>query len=138
DTLADKVETLNYKTVRYPGHCELIKLLVEDMRLSQRRALLKDMLESSVPMTKQDVVLIFVTVTGFRDGRLTQESFAKKIYNGRIGNSEQNAIQITTASGICTMVDLLREGKLPRRGFVRQEDASLAMFLANRFGRAYA
>jgi saccharopine dehydrogenase-like NADP-dependent oxidoreductase len=138
DTLEGKVETLNYKTVRYPGHRDLIKLLVEDLRLGQRRHILKDVLETSVPMTKQDVVLIFVTVSGMRDGRLTQESYAKKIYNGHIGDTEQSAIQITTAAGICAMVDLLRDGKLRSRGFVRQEDAGLAEFLLNRFGRAYA
>jgi saccharopine dehydrogenase-like NADP-dependent oxidoreductase len=138
DTLEGKVETLNYKTVRYPGHRDLIKLLVEDLRLGQRRHILKDVLETSVPMTKQDVVLIFVTVSGMREGRLTQESYAKKIYNGRIGDTEQSAIQITTAAGICAMVDLLRDGKLRPRGFVRQEDASLSDFLMNRFGRAYA
>jgi len=138
DTLQGRVETLNYKTVRYPGHRDLIKLLVEDLRLGQRRHILKDVLEASVPMTKQDVVLIFVTVSGMRDGRLTQESYAKKIYNGRIGESEQSAIQITTAAGICAMVDLMRSGRLPSKGFVRQEDAALPDFLANRFGRAYA
>ena len=138
DTLEGKVETLNYKTVRYPGHRDLIKLLVEDLRLGQRRHILKDVLETSVPMTKQDVVLIFVTVSGMREGRLTQESYAKKIYNGRIGDTGQSAIQITTAAGICAMVDLMRAGKLRPKGFVRQEDASLSDFLANRFGRAYA
>jgi len=138
DTLEGKVETLNYKTVRYPGHRDLIKLLVEDLRLGQRRHILKDVLETSVPMTKQDVVLIFVTVSGMREGHLTQESYAKKIYNGRIGETEQSAIQITTAAGICAMVDLLRDGKLRSKGFVRQEDASLSEFVMNRFGRAYA
>ena len=36
------------------------------------------------------------------------------------------------------LVDLLRDGKLRPTGFVRQEDATLADFLMNRFGRAYA
>ena len=46
-----------------------------------------------------------------------------------------SAIQITTAAGICAMVDLLVEGKLPQKGFVRQEEAKLSDFLANRFGK---
>jgi len=95
-------------------------------------------LEASVPMTRQDVVLVFVTVSGMQDGRLTQESFAKKIYSKTLGDRVYSAIQITTAAGVCAMVDLLREGVLPNRGFVRQEDAALEGFLANRFGRHYA
>ena len=138
DTLAGRVENLNYKTVRYPGHRDLVKMLIRDLRLGQRREVLKDVLEASVPMTHQDVVLVFVTVSGMREGRLTQESFAKKIYSATIDGRLYSAIQITTAAGICAMVDLLREGALPRSGFVRQEDAELDRFLANRFGRYYA
>ena len=138
DTLSGKVENLNYKTVRYPGHRDLVKMLIRDLRLGQRREVLKDVLEASVPMTRQDVVLVFVTVSGMQDGRLTQESFAKKIYSTTLGESVYSAIQVTTAAGVCAMVDLVREGVLPRRGFVRQEDADLTRFLANRFGRHYA
>ena len=138
DTLAGRVENLNYKTVRYPGHRDLVKMLIRDLRLGQRREVLKDVLEASVPMTHQDVVLVFVTVSGTREGRLTQESFAKKIYSTTVDGRPYSAIQITTAAGICAMVDLLREGTLPQRGFVRQEDADLERFLANRFGRYYA
>jgi saccharopine dehydrogenase-like NADP-dependent oxidoreductase len=137
-TLAGHVENLNYKTVRYPGHRDLVKMLIRDLRLGQRREILKDVLEASVPMTRQDVVLVFVTVSGMQDGRLTQESFAKKIYSKTLGDRLYSAIQITTAAGVCAMVDLLREGVLPQRGFVRQEDADIERFLANRFGRHYA
>jgi saccharopine dehydrogenase-like NADP-dependent oxidoreductase len=138
ETLSGQVENLNYKTVRYPGHRDLVKMLIRDLRLGQRREILKDVLEASVPMTHQDVVLVFVTVSGMQDGRLTQESFAKKIYSKTLGTRLYSAIQITTAAGVCAMVDLVREGELPDRGFVRQEDADLPRFLANRFGRHYA
>lgn len=138
DTLAGRVECLNYKTVRYPGHRDHVKFLTQDLRLAERRALFKDVLEHAVPVTKQDVVLVFVTVNGTQDGRLTQETFAKKVYNATIGGKLWSAIQITTAAGVCAMVDLLRDGKLPQQGFVRQEDARLTDFLANRFGRHYA
>ena len=138
ETLEGKVENLNYKTVRYPGHRDIVKMLIRDLRLGQRRELLKDVLEESVPMTHQDVVLVFVTVSGMRDGRLTQESFAKKIYSKTVGGKLYSAIQVTTAAGICAMVDMMREGLLPGRGFVRQEEADLERFLANRFGQHYA
>ena len=138
ETLEGKVENLNYKTVRYPGHRDIVKMLIRDLRLGQRRDILKDVLEESVPMTHQDVVLVFVTVSGMRDGRLTQESFAKKIYSKTIGGKLYSAIQVTTAAGICAMVDMMRDGTLPNQGFVRQEEASLDAFLANRFGQHYA
>jgi len=46
-------------------------------------------------------------------------------------------IQITTASGVCGVLDLFLHGALPTKGFIRQEQVVLADFLANRFGRAY-
>jgi saccharopine dehydrogenase-like NADP-dependent oxidoreductase len=138
DTLEGKVENLNYKTVRYPGHRDIIKMLVRDLRLGLRRDVLKDVLETAIPITFQDVVLIFVTVSGWREGRLTQESYAKKIYAQQVGDRLMSAIQVTTAAGICAMCDMLVNGQLPRKGFVRQEEAKLSDFLANRFGRYYA
>ena len=138
DTLDGKVENLNYKTVRYPGHRDIVKMLVRDLRLGMRRDIMKDVLETAIPITYQDVVLIFVTVSGWMEGRLTQESYAKKIYSQTVGDRLMSAIQITTAAGICAMCDLLVTGKLPQKGFVRQEEAKLPDFLANRFGRYYA
>jgi saccharopine dehydrogenase-like NADP-dependent oxidoreductase len=138
DTLEGKVENLNYKTVRYPGHRDIVKMLVRDLRLGLRRDIMKDVLETAIPITYQDVVLIFVTVSGWMEGRLTQESYAKKIYAQTVGDRLMSAIQVTTACGICAMTDLLVEGKLPRKGFVRQEEAKLSDFLGNRFGRYYA
>ncbi|WP_207478361.1 saccharopine dehydrogenase family protein [Arenibaculum pallidiluteum] len=138
ETLQGRVRNLDYKTVRYPGHREIIRLLIRDLRLGERRHILKDVLETAVPMTLQDVVLVFVTVSGIRDGQLSQESFAKKVYAKEIAGRTWSAIQVTTAAGICAMVDLTRAASLPQHGFVRQEQARLDDFLANRFGRHYA
>ncbi|MEO5658640.1 MAG: saccharopine dehydrogenase family protein [Polaromonas sp.] len=136
DTLRHKVTNLNYKTIRYPGHAAIMKALLNDLRLRDRRDVLKDILENALPATLQDVVIVFVTVSGLREGRLVQETYARKIYSQVVGGALRSAIQITTASGICTVLDLLAAGRLPARGLVKQEDIALADFLANRFGMA--
>lgn len=139
ESLAGKVQNLNYKTVRYPGHRDIIKILIRDLQLGRpgRRAILKEILENAIPMTKQDVVLVFVSVAGMRAGRLEQETYAKKIYAQRVNGELLSAIQLTTAAGICAMLDMLVAGQLPQQGLVRQEQVSLRDFLANRFGRYY-
>src|SRR5678815_3327570 len=106
DSLEGKVRELDYKTVRYPGHAERMRLLINDLKLGERRDLLKDVLETAIPVTLQDVVLVFVTVTGRRGGRLTQESYASKIYAREVNGDVWSAIQRTTAAGIAAMVDL--------------------------------
>jgi saccharopine dehydrogenase-like NADP-dependent oxidoreductase len=138
ETLQGKARNLNYKTIRYPGHAHIMKALLNDLRLRDRREVLKDILENAVPATLQDVVIVFVTVSGVQDGRLVQETYANKIYSQPIGGMVRSAIQITTAAGICGVLDLLAEGALPDRGFVRQEEIALDRFLAGRFGRYYA
>lgn len=136
-TLDGKVRTMNYRTVRYPGHLVIVKALLNDLNLKNRRDLLKDVFENALPATMQDVVVVFVTVCGWKDGRYLQETYANKVYADVVGGRMMSAIQITTASGICAVLDMLADGKLPQRGFVRQEDIALKDFLANRFGRHY-
>jgi saccharopine dehydrogenase-like NADP-dependent oxidoreductase len=137
ETLNGRVSNLDYKTVRYPGHCNLMKFLLEELRLNEDQEQLKQIMRRSVPATMQDVVLVFVTVSGLRDGKLVQEVFTRKIFATHNGGHSVSAIQITTAAGICTAVDLFREKKLPSSGFIRQEQISLDAFLGNHFGRAY-
>ena len=138
ETLAGKVRTLNYRTIRYPGHAAIMKALLHDLRLKDRRDVLKDILEQSLPATLQDVVIVFVTVAGQREGRLMQDTYVRKIYSHVLAGKMRSAIQITTASSLCAMLDMLAAGELPQQGFVRQEDVPLGRFLANRFGRVYA
>ncbi|QPF75861.1 NAD(P)H-binding protein [Roseateles sp. DAIF2] len=137
ETWAGKVRNLDYKTVRYPGHRDLMKFLLEDLALAADQDKLKDIMRKSMPATMQDVVLVFVTVSGMKNGVLMQEVFARKIFAERDAKAPLSAIQITTAAGICAAVDLFREGKLPQSGFIRQEEVELPAFLANRFGKAY-
>ena len=136
--MAGKVRNLNYRTIRYPGHAAIMKALLNDLRLRDRRDLLKDILENSVPVTLQDVVIVFVTVSGRRAGQLMQETYANKIYAAPVGGRVRSAIQITTAGGICAVLDMLSSGALPQAGLIKQEDIKLQAFLANRFGSCYA
>jgi saccharopine dehydrogenase-like NADP-dependent oxidoreductase len=137
ETLAGQVRDLNYKTVRYLGHRDYMHLLVDELRLSQRRELLKEILESAVPITFQDVVVTFCTVTGYREGELVQRSDARKIYHADIDGEHASAIQLTTASALCAVLDLHVHSGLAKQGFVRQEDVDFDQFLNNRFGRHY-
>ena len=138
ETLQGRVRNLDYKTVRYPGHRQLMKFLLGDMGLRDDPDTLKALLRRAMPATVQDLVLVFVTVSGIKQGRLVQEVFTRKIFAEQPDQGAPvSAIQVTTAAGVCAAVDLLRAGRLPQAGFVRQEQIRLPELLANRFGRAY-
>ncbi|HEY5601984.1 MAG TPA: saccharopine dehydrogenase C-terminal domain-containing protein [Gammaproteobacteria bacterium] len=138
DTYAGKVNAMNYKTVRYPGHCEIIKLLMNDLKLNDDRATLKRILENAVPKTLQDVVLIYVAVTGYRESDLFEENYVKKIYPATIAGKMWSSIQVTTAAGLCGVVDIVLSNRSQYKGFVTQENITLNEFLKNRFGKYYA
>ncbi|MEX2114206.1 MAG: saccharopine dehydrogenase NADP-binding domain-containing protein [Pirellulales bacterium] len=137
ESLEGRVRELNYKTIRYQGHRDLMNFLIRGLRLSERRELLKEILERAVPVTFQDVVVVFCTVSGQRKGQYVQHSDARKIYGQTIDGETWSAIQLTTASGICTVVDLYFHGTLSGTGLVRQEQVKLGDFLKNRFGQHY-
>lgn len=137
DSFAGKVRSLDYKTIRYRGHCQLMTFLLHELRLGSRRKVLKNILEDAIPTTAQDVVLIFCTVTGWKRGYLTEVTDARKIYHGELLGDACSAISRTTAASLCAALDLHATGKLPDHGFVRQEQVRLSDFLSNRFGQIY-
>jgi saccharopine dehydrogenase-like NADP-dependent oxidoreductase len=137
DTLEGRVRELNYKTIRYVGHCEPMKLLVNELRLSECRTILKDILERAVPVTFQDVVVTFCTAVGLRNGQLVQITDGRKVYHQDVGGQHWSAIQITTAASVCAVLDLFTAGSLPQRGFVSQEQVDFDAFITNRFGKQY-
>lgn len=138
ETLAGKVRSLRYLTVRYPGHRDIMLLLLQDLGLRDRRDLMRDVLETAVPMTKQDVVLVFITASGKIRGIREQVSAVYRVTAKQVAGELWSSIQITTAAGICATLDMIRDGSLPSRGFIRQENIPLASFLENRFGRYFA
>jgi saccharopine dehydrogenase-like NADP-dependent oxidoreductase len=129
---------MNYKTIRYPGHCEQVRLLMNDLKLNQDRATLKRILENAVPQTLQDVVILYVAVCGRQDGELREENYVNKVYPQEIAGRLWSAIQVTTAAGVTAVVDLVLRHPERYRGFVRQEQFRLPEILANRFGAWYA
>jgi saccharopine dehydrogenase-like NADP-dependent oxidoreductase len=137
DSYAGKVRTMNYKTMRYPGHCEKIHLLMNDLKLNEDRETLKRILERAVPQTLQDVVLIYASVMGMREGALFEENYVKKIYPQCIKGKLWSAIQVTTASSLCAVVDLVLASPKRYKGFITQESFPLQDVLNNRFGACY-
>lgn len=138
ETYRGRVQTMDYKTIRYPGHCEQMRLLMNGLKLNQDRATLKRILENAVPQTLQDVVVIYAAVTGFQDGEFREENYVNKVYPQVVSGRLWSAIQITTAAGICSVLDIVLSNPGRYRGFVAQEQFRLGDVLENRFGRVYA
>ncbi|MBK7406037.1 MAG: saccharopine dehydrogenase NADP-binding domain-containing protein [Phycisphaerales bacterium] len=154
DTLVGEHKTASesniaYKTIRYPGHRDLMKFLLQDLRLGVEHAepdangrvfdrkLAMDLIDHAIARTVQDVVIVFINCIGMKDGYRQQVNFKRAVRAVEIFGRVWPAIELTTAAGVCAMVDLHRLGKLPQTGFVRQEECSLDGFNSTIFGLAY-
>jgi saccharopine dehydrogenase-like NADP-dependent oxidoreductase len=134
DTFADKVKSLSYKTIRYPGHQASMKFLLDDLNLKHNKKKFVDLFDQEVPYTTADVVVMLVSVIGKKDGQLLEKTWSKKIY----GEDGHSAIQRTTASGVCSVVTAYARGELTGEGFVSQESVDYKVFTNNKFGQVYS
>jgi saccharopine dehydrogenase-like NADP-dependent oxidoreductase len=138
ETLEGKIDHLSYKSLRYPGHRDLIAFLLHDLKFINDRDSLKKVFERGIPESPQDKCVIFVEARGIIDNRFTQRAYVSSIYHKSIADRNFSAIQVTTAAGVCGAMDLVLTGKIPKKkGLIKSEDIPLPMFLANEFGREY-
>ena len=134
ETYAGKVLDLNYKTMRYPGHRDHMRFVLKDLNLEITPDLLEQIMNKNVAVTENDIVILYVNVTGEIDGKLRQKTYIKKISPICI-KEPLSAIQSSTAGSMAAIIELWLKGKL-KSGFIKQESISFEDFLGTRWGRA--
>jgi len=134
---AGKIRALNYKTIRYPGHCEKMRFLMKDLKLNDDRKTLRQLLENILPKVSQDVVTIYVSVAGTKNGEAIERSIVKKIYPQTIANHPWAAIQATTAAGVCSVLDLVLSNPEQYHGLIYQEKFTLDDVHNSQFGKIF-
>ena len=138
ETFAGRVTSLDYKTIRYPGHCQLMRFMLHELGLGQQREDAIRLLAEAYPPVRDDLVIVYAAAEGTGGGRRAREEFVR-VYRPRIvAGGARTAISWSTAAGAVGMIELLAEGLLPDSGFVRQEDVSLNALLATSAGEMLA
>jgi saccharopine dehydrogenase-like NADP-dependent oxidoreductase len=132
DTFWLKIDELDYKTIRYPGHVDYLRFMFEDLGLKNNMELANNIFNQNVPTTTDDVVIFFVKATGYNNGNLTEKNWVCKIY----GKDGMTAIERATASGVAEVLCMLKDKKL-KSGFVKQEDIPFDDFINGKFGAIY-
>lgn len=138
ETYADKVDTLNYKTMRYPGHCDLMRFFFEELHMKDRRQEAGEILVHAKPPVNEDFVLVHAAVEGEKNGKLSRDEFVRCYEPERIGDSMYRAISWTTAASLCAVIEMVSKGDLPSEGFLKQEDIPLDKLMATQNGAYYA
>ena len=138
ETYDGQVDILNYKTIRYPGHLDGMRLLIEELRFKERPQQLVQCLADALPPDDQDRVLVHASVQGSIEGRLQTRELVTDYRPIDIGGRMRTAIAWTTAASIVAVVELVSRGRLPQQGFVKQETIDLRSFLRTATGQLYA
>ena len=108
-----RIPNMNEKTVRYKGHAEAIRRILEDPRFNSREAL-ADYLDRLLPNEGEDVVLARVTASG--SGRAECEVIDS--YDRTTGFS---AMMRTTGFSAAIIARMVADGKIGGPGAHRQE-----------------
>ena len=138
ETFAGRVETLNYKSIRYPGHLNGMRLLLEELRFRNNPDALVEILADALPPDDQDRVLVHASVQGPINGRLQTKEIVADYKPLEIAGRSRTAIMWTTAAAIVAVVEMVAKNQLPQKGFVKQEEIPLDLFLKTSTGRLYA
>ncbi|MES2796024.1 MAG: saccharopine dehydrogenase C-terminal domain-containing protein [Bacteroidota bacterium] len=137
ETFEGQLDTLNYKTIRYPGHAKLMKFLLYELILKDKRELIEDILTAAKPPVQQDVVYVYAVVEGWKNGQMNREEYYKAFHPIEIDGQHWRAISWTTAASIAAVVELVADRKLPQKGFIKQEEIDFAQFLNTTTGQYY-
>jgi saccharopine dehydrogenase-like NADP-dependent oxidoreductase len=141
ETYEGRVQRLDYKTMRYPGHFELMRFFFDELGMRDQRELAGKILVDAKPPVDDDVVYLHAAVEGKHSG--VAGSHYRKQYvrayqpleiNGRMWR----AISWTTAASAAAVVELVADGRLPQTGFIKQEDISFDDLLSTKNGALFA
>lgn len=141
ETYSGKVESLNYKTMRYPGHMKMMKFFFHELLMKEDRKKAGEILVHAKPPVSEDVVYVHAAVEGWKDKsgkkEFCRDEFVRAYRPIEIAGKQWRAISWTTACSIVAVVEMVANGKLPNKGFIKQEEISLIDFLKTKNGRYY-
>jgi lysine 6-dehydrogenase len=130
ESFLGKVQELDYKTIRYPGHCQLFKFLIDlgltssqgisvDNVVVEPRRLLGNLLLQRLPADEPDVVLIRVQFRGLRSGR--QQTLIYDIIEHFDKHAGLSAMMRTTAFPASIVAQMMASGETTSKGAIPQE-----------------
>ncbi len=131
NTFKGKVKELDYKTMRYPGHCEKFGVMMDlgfadedpievDEQMVKPRDILAALLNTKLAdKDAKDVVILRVSISGKKDGK------KKKIVYNLIDYFDENnnisAMMRTTAYPASIIAQVLANGKIKEKGALPPE-----------------
>lgn len=132
DTYEGKIDFLDYKTIRYPGHCQIFKAMLEiglgsrqpvkiDNQPIEPRSVLKAVLDKNLSFGQPDLVLVRVEIEGEKDGQL--KTIVYEIVDRQDSKTGLTAMMRTTSFPAAIIAWMAADGQITARGVKPQEVA---------------
>jgi len=131
------VDNIDYKTIRYPGHMDLMNFFFHELLMRDQRELAGQILTHAKPPVDDDVVYVHVAAEGLVHGQLRRREYVRAFRPIEVAGQMRTAIAWTTAGSAAAVIEMVRNGTLARRGFLKQEQIPLAAFLDTPTGRLF-
>jgi len=130
ETYAGEISFLDYKTIRYPGHCEKFRTMLEIGLASREpvsihkekivpRDVLKGVLDKNLSFGEPDLVLVRLTCEGSRGGSNFRAVY--EIIDREDPKSGLTAMMRTTAFPATIIAHMAASGRIKERGCRPQE-----------------
>ena len=133
DALAGKVRSLDYKTLRHPGHYTWIEEQLDNLE-NKEDAIneLQQKMQQIVPNIEEDQIILYAAVEG-KDatGTLRRREISKCIKPQIVGKHQLRAIQTTTAAPLAQAAQLLLESSFT--GIILQSQIDPNAFLSGNY-----
>ena len=105
ETYLGRVENLDYKSMRYPGHVALMNFFFHELLMREKRDLAGAILTNAKPPVDDDVVHFHISAEGDINGQLRRREFVRSYYPREIAGQAWTAIAWTTSASACAVID---------------------------------
>jgi lysine 6-dehydrogenase len=130
-TYQDTIRYLDYKTIRYPGHCDIMKTFLDfgladetKINLNGQNVTPRDvfvaLLEKSVPTTGEDVVLLKVISHGRKNGKKKSRQYMMIDYYDK--NHTITAMMRTTGYPVAITAQMIENNTIQEHGVFCPEE----------------
>lgn len=130
-TYRKKIQYLDYKTIRYPGHCEKINAILdlgfaseEKIQCAGQKIVPRDvfasLLEKNIPTSGEDVVLLKTKSQGTQQGRKQTRDYVLIDYYDKENNI--TAMMRTTGFPVSITAQMIEDGTLTTHGVFCPEE----------------
>jgi lysine 6-dehydrogenase len=132
DTFLGKIKELDYKTIRYAGHCEKFKAMIdlglcssdemvhEERKITPRRVF-AELLEKHLPADGPDYVLVRLEFVGTKDDKAKRLRY--DIVDKQDESTGLSAMMRTTAFPASIIAQMMAKGDVLEKGATPQEKA---------------